>query len=200
MKLDRENLRAALAEGNIEASDENIIKLRNSLTSAGHKYRAAIAERTIQKEAMRRVGKRLADLHEALATGIQIIEADRQGCGEVENTLTAMDANIKTKIDELVRFNQAVKDAAFFVGHKSRGKETAETSLYFELFDRYHEFTGRLGNALKGPLYPFEKACVALIDENIDFPNPNNFRVKLIAAKERRKPAGIADATDRDPL
>ena len=189
MDFDNRKLRAALAEGNIETSEDNIIRLNNCIRIAWHRYKVGVGGKYYQKEVRNRVKKALSDLHNALATAIQILEADAESVGEVAITLEVYYPDIDIDISQLKSLRDKASQIRGYVkyGSEQQKKESSKTTLYLELFDLYHQFTGRKGNSLGGPLYRFTKACVDLMGEGIVFPDKNNFRSTLIAAQKRRK-------------
>jgi hypothetical protein len=71
---------------------------------------------------------------------------------------------------------------------KRHRAETDKTWLFFELYKLYCAISQRtaLGNDQGGPLYRFVKACVPLICDEIEIPEPPAFRACLRAAIKRR--------------
>lgn len=189
MDFDHEKLRSALVEGNIETSEDNVIRLKNCLRTACHRYVVRIGEKNYQKEVGNRAKGALSNVHNALATAIRILEADAESLGEAEITLEAYYPDIDTDISKLNSFKEKMSQTHWHVnyGIEQQSRESSKTTLYLEIFDRYHQFTGRKGNSLGGPLYRFAKACVDLMDQDIVFPDENNFRSTLILAQKRRR-------------
>jgi hypothetical protein len=90
--------------------------------------------------------------------------------------------SLRNDVEQSCRFFESLQ---FFV----EGRKYISTYLYLDLFWLYSELTGRTGlgdEKGEGPFYRFAKACTALVDPDIEFPDPGTFRQLMTDNKPSR--------------
>ena len=188
MEFEQQQLGRALADANEEPTEEKILFLAGRLRTISQRHRARQAGR-----------EQVSQIKATLASILQIrnnLDSTLQTLDEpgVVVALSAFKPRFQIiRAIEGVRLLRNVAEQARYHFEFEDGRnrhEWLETALYLDLFDLYWELTGKSGKGDErgeGPLYRFEKACVALIDPDLKFLPSSAFRGRLVQADKRRR-------------
>jgi hypothetical protein len=189
MEFEEHQLRRVLAAANEEPTEQKIVALAGRLRPLGQLHVSRQFER-IQVPHKKDLLKAVIQIRNSADTVLQTLD-------EAGDPLKLMLSAFKP-LDEIDRQIKAVRflrndaeQARYYLEFEDarHGRQKIETDLYLDLFDLYRDLTGKTGKGDEtgeGPLYRFVKACVTLIDPDLELPSPNAFRVRLIKADNRR--------------
>jgi hypothetical protein len=182
-----------------EVDDSMIRALDNDLRVIRQRHRARLGEKR-QVSNLAEVSKALAEIQDATSIIIGTLDEDvRTGTCSLEVTMAAFFPSAPDDFKAVRRLHQETEQVLEHIKQQKRllFTRTPKIWLFVDLYDLYCEIKGRKrqGISADGPLYRFEKTCVGMIDEGLDFPNGNTFlgalRKTLVA--RRLKPISVTD-------
>lgn len=188
MGFEQQQLGRALADANEEPTEKKTLFLARRLRTILHRHRARQAGRE-QVSQIKVILDSILQIRNSLDSSLQTL--DEPG---VVVALSAFkpQCEIVREIEAVRLLRNITEQARYyfeFEDGRSR-RERLETALYLDLFDLYRDLTGKSGKGDEkgeGPLYRFEKACVALIDPDLELPPSSAFRGRLDQADKRRR-------------
>jgi hypothetical protein len=188
MEFEQQQLGRALAAANEEPTEKKTLFLAGRLRTILQRHRARRAERE-QVPQTNALLYSLLQIRNGLDSILQTLDEP-----SVLVVLSAFkpEFEIVREIEGVRLLRNTAEQARYhFEFEDGRGRrERIETALYLDLFDLYRDLTGKSGKGDErgeGPLYRFEKACVALIDPDLELPSSSAFRGRLEAADKRRR-------------
>jgi hypothetical protein len=188
MEFEQQQLGQALADANEEPTEKKILFLDGRLRTISQKYRARRAERE-QLRQIKPVLESILQLRNSLDSALQALEEP-----DVVVALSAFKPGFEiVRGKEGVRLLRNIAEQARYYFEFADGRnrrERLETALYLDLFDLYRDLTDKSGKGDEdgdGPLYRFAKACVPLIDPDLEFLSSSAFRGRLMDADKRRR-------------
>ena len=188
MEFEQQQLGRALADANEEPTEKKILFLAGRLRTILQRHRARRAERE-QVPQTKAFLETILKIRNSLDSVLQtldepdVVEALSTFKPEFEIVREIKGVRLLRNTAEYARYHFEFED-----GRNRR--ERIETALYLDLFDLYRDLTGKIGKGDKdgdGPLYRFAKACVALIDPDLEFLSSSAFRGRLMDAEKRRR-------------
>lgn len=201
-EFDQGKLRLALAEArDKDKVDAAMIRtLANNLRVIRQRHRARLGEK-LQVSNLAEISKALAEIRDAASIIVGTLDEDvRTGACGLEVTMAAFFPSASDDFKVVRRLQQETEQTLEHIKQKKQQlvKRTPKVWLFVDLYDLYCEIKGRKhkqGISGDGPLYRFEKTCVEMIDEGLNFPNGNAFVGALRKALDARgrKPIPVTD-------
>jgi len=199
MEFDQQQLRQAIVDANKKSVEQTtIVWLAERLGSIKRRHHARQAKREQvhdQKGLLEAVlqirdsaDSILKTLNEQPTVAAALNEFKRPAALIASKTTDGIAQEIKEvrslrNTAEQVRYHLEVEYAGL-------GRQHIQTDLELDLYDAYCGLTGKKGMGSEkgeGPLYRFEKACLALIDPDLEIGTSIAFRLRLMEAHKRRR-------------
>lgn len=188
MEFEQQQLGRALADANEEPTEKKTLFLRGRLRTILQRHRARQSDRG-QVSQIKVTLDSILQIRNSLDSTLQRLDEP-----DVVVALSAFkpQSEIARAIEGVRLLRNTAEQARYhfeFEAGRNR-RERIETALYLDLYDLYRDLTSKIGKGDKdgdGPLYRFAKACVALIDPDLEFLSPSAFRGRLMDADKRRR-------------